>query len=222
MTTPVSSPASVPAATASAAQKSQKDLSSNFDTFLTLLTTQLKNQDPLSPMDSNQFTQQLVQFSQVEQQINSNQNLESLISLTKANSVTNSVSYLGKTLTLTDGTAALMNGQANWAYSLNGDAATTRLTVSDAKGKIVFAGTGETTAGIHSFSWNGQDNAGNALPPGAYTLTVTSQGSDGGSVATSVASQGKVSEVDLTGSEPLLMIGPMGVPLSKATLVSGN
>ena len=78
-------------------------MSSNFDTFLTLLTTQLQNQDPLSPMDSNQFTQQLVQFSQVEQQINSNKNLESLISLTKNQTSVDAVSYLGKTLTLTDG-----------------------------------------------------------------------------------------------------------------------
>src|SRR5437868_15149369 len=104
------------AAPASANNDALSQLSGNFSTFLTLLTTQLKNQDPLSPMVSNQFTQQLVEFSQVEQQINSNQNLESLISLTKARSATDAVSYLGKTLTFTDGTAPLMNGQAKWAY----------------------------------------------------------------------------------------------------------
>src|SRR5882757_5737115 len=116
MTTPVSSTAASPPVTPSAAQSATKQLSSNFDTFLTLLTTQLRNQDPLSPMDSNQFTQQLVQFSQVEQQINSNQNLESLISLTKSQTSSDAVSYLGKTLTMTDGTAALMDGKADWAY----------------------------------------------------------------------------------------------------------
>ena len=223
MTTPVSSTvASAPPVTASASQSSQKQLSANFNTFLTLLTTQLKNQDPLAPMDSNQFTQQLVQFSQVEQQINSNQNLESLIALTKARSTTDAVSYLGKKLTLTDGTTALMNGQANWAYSLDNDAATSRITVSDARGRVVFAGTGETASGMHAFAWNGQDNGGNTLPPGVYTLKVTAQTADGSSVGTRVASQGTVTEVDLTGTEPLLMIGPMGVPLSKATLVSSN
>src|SRR5215831_6422021 len=160
MTTPVSSIApSAAASTGSAAQDAQKSLSANFDTFLTLLTTQLKNQDPLSPMDSNQFTQQLVQFSQVEQQIHSNQNLESLISLTKANSATTAVSYLGKSLTLTDGTAPLMNGEAKWAYSLDNDASTTKLVVTDATGKIVYAGTGETTSGMHAFTWDGKDNA---------------------------------------------------------------
>src|ERR1051325_236388 len=103
-TSPVSSSNSAAQGQAASAQK---QLSSNFDTFLTLLTTQLQNQDPLQPMDSNQFTQQLVEFSQVEQQINSNQNLESLISLTKNQTSQSAVSYLGKTLTLTDGTAAL-------------------------------------------------------------------------------------------------------------------
>lgn len=209
-------------AAASAAQASRAHLSTNFDTFLTLLTTQLKNQDPLSPMDSNEFTQQLVQFSQVEQQINANQNLETLISLTKNRSATDAVSYLGKTLTLTDGTAALMNDHAVWAYSLDGDAARTKLTVTNANGKIVYSADGDTASGMHAFEWDGKDSSGNTLPPGAYALKVSSATSDGTTVNTHVASQGIVSEVDLTGSEPLLMIGPLGVPLSKATLVSGQ
>src|SRR5215469_6276624 len=102
-TTPVTSttpPTQTP--TPSVATSSKKQLSANFDTFLTLLTTQLQNQDPLQPMDSNQFTQQLVQFSQVEQQINSNQNLETLISATKNQTSQSAVSYLGKSLTIKD------------------------------------------------------------------------------------------------------------------------
>src|SRR5262245_44035848 len=122
------------AATASAAASAQQQLSTNFDSFLTLLTTQLQNQDPLQPMDSNQFTQQLVEFSQVEQQINSNKNLESLISLTKNQASVNAVSYIGKTLTLTDGTGALKDGEVTWAYSLDSAATTANLIVSDSLG----------------------------------------------------------------------------------------
>src|SRR5271154_1591718 len=80
-----------------------QQLSGNMNTFLTLLTTQLQHQDPLSPMDSTQFTQQLVEYSQVEQQINTNTNLTNLISLQQTNSGAAAVGYLGKEVTATGG-----------------------------------------------------------------------------------------------------------------------
>jgi flagellar basal-body rod modification protein FlgD len=205
---------------ASGAGRSQSQLAANFDTFLLLLTAQLKNQDPLEPMDSTEFTQQLVQFSQVEQQITSNKNLESLIALTQARSASDAVSYLGKTLTLTDGTAALMGGEANWAYALDNNAASATMTILNAHGDVVYTAPAETSEGLHSFAWDGVGSNGATLPPGPYQLKVTAKASDGSSIATRIASQGVISEVDLTGSEPILMIGPLGVPISKATLLS--
>ena len=101
-----------------------QQLTGNFDTFLQLLTTQLQNQDPLNPMDSSQFTQQLVQFSMVEQQINTNANLQNLLGLTGANAGAGSVNYLGKTVTIGNGNAALIDGQTSWNYSLASQAAT--------------------------------------------------------------------------------------------------
>jgi flagellar hook assembly protein FlgD len=124
---PTSAVSAASGAAPAGAAKAKTTLASNFDTFLTLLTTQLKNQDPLSPMDSSQFTQQLVQFSQVEQSINANQNLEKLITLTQARAGSDAVNYLGKTVTITDGTAGLKSGQALWGYSLASDSAATRL-----------------------------------------------------------------------------------------------
>src|SRR5256885_14595803 len=94
-----------------------KQLSSNFSTFLTLLTTQLKNQDPTSPMDSNQFTQQLVMYSQVEQQITSNDNLKTLIAQGTSNAATLAAGYLGKKVSVTTGNASLSGGAANWTYN---------------------------------------------------------------------------------------------------------
>jgi len=208
------------ASTTSQATDASKSLSSNFDTFLSLLTTQLQNQDPLQPMDSNQFTQQLVQFSQVEQQINSNKNLESLISLTKSQTTTAAVSYLGKTLTLTDGTAALINGQAKWTYTLPNLAAASKLVISDSKGHVVYSADAATEKGSHDFTWDGKDSTGTAVPAGTYTLKIVATAHDGSDIDSSVSSQGLIDEVDLSGDEPTLMIGTMRVPLSQATHVS--
>jgi len=204
----------------SQANDASKQLSSNFDTFLQLLTTQLQNQDPLQPMDSNQFTQQLVEFSQVEQQINSNQNLENLISLTKSQATTAAVSYLGKTLTMTDGSAALVNGQAQWTYTLPSDAKTAQLVVTDSKGRSLYTTTGETDSGSHVFTWDGKDATGFSYPAGSYKLKVVAQGADGSDITSDISSQGTIDEVDLSGTEPALMIGAMSVPISQATHIS--
>jgi flagellar basal-body rod modification protein FlgD len=211
---------SVTAATSAATTTAQKQLSTNFDTFLQLLTTQLQNQDPTAPMDSTQFTQQLVAFSQVEQQISTNQNLETLISLGQSQSSNLAMSYLGKNVVLTDGSAVLTGGSTSWTYGLDNDASTTTLTVTNSSGKAVYTTTGETSAGTHSLEWDGTDNLGNQLADGTYTLTVTSVASDGSAVTTSVASKGQVSGIDLTGTTPQLVIGTTEVPLSSATFVT--
>jgi flagellar basal-body rod modification protein FlgD len=206
--------------TTSSASTAQKQLSTNFDTFLQLLTTQLKNQDPTAPMDSTQFTQQLVAFSQVEQQISTNSNLETLISLAQGQSNNLAMSYLGHNVVLTDGQGVLASGAATWNYGLDNEAASTTLTVSNAAGKIVYSQTGETAAGVHAFDWDGKDTNGNQLADGLYTLAVTSTADDGTAVTTSVASKGLVSGIDMAGSTPQLVIGSTEVPLASATLVS--
>jgi flagellar basal-body rod modification protein FlgD len=209
---PVGSNTADPNAQSTTASKS---LASNFDTFLTLLTTQLQNQDPLSPMDSNQFTQQLVEFSGVEQQINTNKNLETLVSLAQGRSSADAVSYLGKSVTLSNGKGALINGQATWTYALDDKAKANALTVSDANGKVVYATNGELTTGVHTFNWDGKDAYGNQLPDGQYTFTLSPVADDGSAVNYAVASKGVVAQVDFSGSEPQLMIGPMEIPLSE-------
>jgi flagellar basal-body rod modification protein FlgD len=195
-------------------------LAGNFDTFLKLLTSQLQNQDPMNPMDSNQFTQQLVEYSQVEQQINTNDNLSSLIALGKNASAGSAVSYLGKAVTVSNGNAPLANGEADWNYVMSGTSASTQLSVTDSTGKVVYTGTGETDAGNHTFQWDGKDNNGNQLADGTYTLGVNATGADGSSIQTAIATAGYVSEVDMSGDEPVLMIGPMAVKLSDITSIA--
>jgi flagellar basal-body rod modification protein FlgD len=211
-TTPANGTTSTPDAMA--------QLSGNFSTFLTLLTSQLKNQDPTSPMDSNQFTQQLVEFSQVEQQINTNTNLQTLITQGTGQAGTFATTYLGKSVSVTNGDASLSNGEANWTYNLGATAAATQLTVTNPSGVVVYTGAGATTEGTNSFSWNGVDNNGNTVPDGTYQLAVAAQDAAGTKVTTSVASAGMVSQIDMTSGTPQLVIGNMEVPLSSVAAVT--
>jgi len=206
-------------AATSTSSGAMQQLSGNLNTFLTLLTTQLQNQDPLSPMDSTQFTQQLVEYSQVEQQINTNSNLQSLISLQQSGSGAAAVGYLGKTVTVTNGNASLTNGSATWNYNLASPAASTTLTITNASGMAVYSGSGATTSGNNTFTWNGQDNNGNQLPDGTYALSVAATGASGATVSSTVSSTGTVSEINLSGTTPQLMIGSMAVPLSQVSTV---
>ena len=215
MTTPVTNQTPTSQTSASSTPSNGlAQLSNNFDTFLTLLTTQLKNQDPTAPMDSNQFTQQLVQFSQVEQQINTNGNLKTLITQGQNQIGTYATSYLGKSVSVTNGNAALSNGQADWSYALGAPALQTMLTVSDANGKVVYAGLGATDQGTNQFQWNGQDNNGNQLPDGPYTLTVTAKAADGSAIDSTISSKGVVKEIDMSSGTPKLVVGSMELGLN--------
>ena len=217
----VTSATSTPSATAaSSTSDPMSQLSGNFSTFLTLLTTQLKNQDPTSPMDSNTFTQQLVMYSQVEQQIDTNDNLKTLISQGTSNASAMTTGYLGKKVSVTNGNASLTNGAASWTYNLGTASASTSLTVTNASGKIVYTGAGATTAGSNTFNWNGKDNNGNQLADGAYKLTVTAADASGNAVTSSVASAGTVSQIDMTSGTPQLVVGNMEVGVGDIAAVA--
>jgi len=216
MVTPVSSSTATTADTS----QSMKQLSGNFSTFLTLLTTQLKNQDPTSPMDSNAFTQQLVMYSQVEQQIDTNTNLKSLLSQNTTNAGAMAAAYLGKKVSVTNGNAALSGGAANWVYSLNSAAASNTLSITDANGRTVWSGTGETAAGNHTLAWDGKDTNGNQLSDGTYKLTVTAKDSASNAITSTVASAGVVGQIDMTGGTPKLIVGTMELDLGDIAAIA--
>lgn len=219
MTTPVSGSSNNPASTSSGGN-AMAQLSSNFSTFLTLLTSQLKNQDPTSPMDSNQFTQQLVMYSQVEQQIDTNSNLKNLIAQGSTQAGAMATTYLGRKVSVTNGQASLTGGAANWTYNLPTTAAATVLTVTNASNQVVYTGAGETKSGNNSFAWNGKDNNGNTLPDGAYKLTVNAKDSAGNAIDASVASAGLVGQIDMSSGTPLLVIGSMEVGIADIAAVA--
>ena len=180
-------------------------LAGNFQTFLTLLTTQLKNQNPLDPLDTNQFTQQLVQFAQVEQQLKSNDQLKSLIDIEKSAQATQALVYVGNTVAV-DGSTAQFDTSATWNITApKGTNAT--ITISNSTGQVAYTGNFALNQGNASFVWDGKSNDGVQWPAGTYTLTATGKDSNGQDVAISTEVQGVVDSVDLTASPPLLSIG---------------
>ena len=193
-TTP--SPVTAPAAPADATNKGIASLADNFNTFLALLTTQLKNQDPTSPLDSNQFTQQLVQMTGVEQQLNANSLLKQVVANT-SNGISTAVTLIGKTVKAASDTANLANGQAQWTYNLPAAASDLKVEVLDSNGNVVHAEAPTSLkAGDHPFSWNGKDLAGTQLPNGGtYTLKVTATDAGGAAIATTNYVQGVVTGV---------------------------
>ena len=208
------SPSTTSGVTMKAAADGKTTLADNFSTFLTLLTTQLKNQNPLDPLDSNQFTQQLVQFAQVEQQMKQNDQLATLVSLQKATQTTTAISFLGATATVDGATTKLADGKAAWGFRSD-KASTATVNIKSSNGQVAYSGTFTVNAGEQQFTWDGRGNNGTAWPPGDYTLTVTGKDASGQSVAISTEVRGTVDSVDLTQNPPLLMISGQKFSLDK-------
>jgi flagellar basal-body rod modification protein FlgD len=189
-------------------------IAGNFTTFLTLLTTQLQNQNPLDPLDTNQFTQQLVQFASVEQQMNMNTQLQALVALQQTAQNSQALGFVGKTVTVTGSTAPLADGRAQWTFNPS-TPATATFTVTDSTGQTVYSKTGTVQPGAQAFNWNGLDNSGRQWADGNYTLTITATGADGKPVAIPTTVTGMVNSVDLTQSPPVLSIGGKNYTLTQ-------
>jgi flagellar basal-body rod modification protein FlgD len=181
-------------------------LAGNFQTFLTLLTTQLQNQNPLDPLDTNQFTQQLVQFAGVEQQLKTNDQLTSLVSLQQTAQSTQALGFVGKTAVVDGATTQLTSSAATWNLSVASNA-NVNITIANSTGQNVFSGSYPVTAGANqAFAWDGKGNDGTQWPDGKYTMTATAADTSGNAVGVSTQIQGVVNSVDLTQSPPLLSI----------------
>ncbi len=219
-TTPTTTPAT--STSASTATTGMQSLAGNFDTFLQLLTTQLQNQDPLDPLDTNQFTQQLVEFASVEQQVNMNTNLQTLITLQQTTEATSALQFLGSTVTATGNTATLSNATGSPAtWSLNAAApATANITITNSSGQTAFTGTTTLNAGTQTFSWSGQGNSSVTWPDGNYTMTISATGANGQPVTISTQVQGVVTGVNLSQNPPLLTVGGQNIALSQIQSIS--
>lgn len=213
-TTPASSTSS-----SSSSSSSNNTIAGNFTEFLQLLTTQLKNQNPLDPLDTNQFTQQLVEFAQVEQQLKSNDELSTLVTLQQTAQQTQALGFVGSTVTVDGSTTALKNGSASWSFNMP-KPATAQFTITDSTGQTVYSASGTAQAGLQTFPWDGHDTNGKQLPDGNYKLSITAVDASGQTVAVSPEVQGVVDSVDLTQTPPLLSIGGQNFTINQIKGIS--
>ena len=192
----------------SAAAADGKKLAEDFDDFLVLLTTQLQNQDPMDPMDSAEFTNQLVSFTAVEQQIQTNQNLETLADLSRLNNVGSVASYLGNEALIEAPSGDHTTDGISWQYSNNDATESLVLRVVNEAGSTVYERTGNTGLGVHEFNWDGYNNAGTLMEPGNYSLEISAVDDAGDTLKPGIAVQETITAVDTTGLEPMFTIGP--------------
>ena len=195
------------------------------DDFLKLLISQLQNQDPLQPMDNQQFAVQLATFNSLSQLIDIDNKLGSLQTAQGTNNQFNAASLFGKEVVTSGNTVNLQSGGATPVnYQLAGNATKVVVSIQDSGGGIVRQlDAGQQNAGTRTITWDGKDSSGNALPSGVYTFAINASDINGNAVSASGQVQGIVTGVTLTGSDPVLELGTLQVPFSSVTSVrAGN
>lgn len=213
-TSPTSNSSSNAATNSAVTANALTQLSGNFTDFLSLLTTQLQNQDPTSPMDTNQFTSELVEFTGVEQQINTNASLTSLIQATQGSEVIQSTALVGKEVTVSATQVPLQNSSATLNFT-TAAAEPVTISITDSKGNDVKDISGTSTAGVNTFTWDGTDNSGSTEPDGLYNVSVS--GTEAGAAAASAIAftvTGTATGVTNNNGSVSLNLGPLSVPFS--------
>lgn len=190
-------------------------LADDFTQFLTLLTTQLQNQDPLSPMDSTEFTNQLVQFSQVEQQINTNQKLDNLVAMQLASISSVALGYVGMDI-------SYISGEMNYdgstpvdiTYALGSEAVTSKVNVYNEDGELVYSADAPKDTGMNKFTWNGTKTDGTPVEAGTYTLKIDAVDKAGKAIENSTVVSGHVDGIETQNGVVYVLVGDRAVPIS--------
>jgi len=204
-----------------ASQESREQLVENFDTFLELLVAQIQNQDPTNPIETETFTQQLVQFSELEQSIQSNDNLETILRSIESQNAASVVSYIGSTVNAQGNTAVLRNGEANFTLQSSALVPEAQIIIRDNLGAIVSQTTQQLQPGLNQFVFNGQGPNGRQFNDGGqFTISVAGTDVNDNPVNISTSINGIVDGVDFSGAVPSLLIGTTNVPLTAVNSVS--
>jgi len=195
------------AATGTNSEQAKAKLDDDLNKFLTLLVTQLQNQDPLDPMDATQFTSQLVQFASVEQQIYQNSNLEKMLNLQETSQISSMVNFIGNKVEFLGQKLPLENGAAEFSYVLPAGVKEANVNISNSDGINVFFADAETTQGKHTINWDGIDKNSQQLPDGYYTVLVSAKDASGNLMDVQHLVTGKVSGAGVDDGVGKLFIG---------------
>lgn len=204
----ISSTTSTAATTSTTSSSSASSLAANYQSFLTLLLKQLEVQDPTNPVDANEYTSQLVQLASLEQDVANGEKLDELTTaMTQLGSGIAAIGYIGHTVEAEGDTTSLQDGEASWEYDLDSDAKTVALTVRDEDGRVVYRQTGDSSAGTHSFTWDGVGTDGTVHTDGSFTLSVDAVDTTNAAVSTTTRIKAVVNAVDTSSSDTVLDLG---------------
>ncbi|WP_114955017.1 flagellar hook assembly protein FlgD [Sphingosinicella terrae] len=191
--------------------------SADFDMFLKLLTTQMQNQDPLDPMDTSEYTQQLVQYSQVEQSIQQTGVLRDILSRLSAQDMAQASGFIGREAQFDTAVAGLGEAPAQWTWSLPPGASSVEASIVDASGRTVSTRTLDASADSGRFVWDGSLTSGGTAPAGAYMLQLKATDASGATVPVTIRSVGVVDSVTAEGGN--LTLGVNGISVAAGSLV---
>jgi flagellar basal-body rod modification protein FlgD len=191
--------------------------------FLKLLTTQMQNQDPLDPMDTSQYTQQLVQYSQVEQSVQQTSALKDILARLTGQDMAQAASFIGREARYDSPLAGLgATGGAEWGYASDRPATAVTATITDESGTVVARRDIDPTDRSGLFAWDGMTEAGARATPGAYSLSISATDASGASVPVSIAARGAVDDVTLDHGAVMLGINGVTVPLARLLSVAAG
>ncbi len=196
-------------------------LAQDFDTFLLLLTTQLKHQDPTEPLDTNQLTSQIAELAQVEQGIAANENLEKLVEFGSHNGVDAGIGYIDKVIEAKGNSGFLVGGTAPFVYTLPAAASKVDIVITNNDGEAVFSGQGNTEKGKNLVTWSGVNSfTSQQMPSGEYHITVKAVDATGEEMEAVTSTTGIVTAVELVEGRVTLNVGTLAVPLEDVKAVS--
>lgn len=195
-------------------------IGADFSMFLKLLTTQMQHQDPLDPMDTSQYTQQLVQYSQVEQSVQQTGALRDILARLSSQDMAQASTFIGREARFASPTSGLgTESAASWTFQPDRAAASLVGTVTDISGKVVKT-VDLDPAGDGRFSWDGMLDGGARAPEGAYTLSIAALDAAGSPVPVAINSIGIVKDVVTDGTNVTLGLNGVRMPIAALIAVS--